>query len=138
MKYFTLQELVAPELLAVLSEESAWRLVPEWARSGLDALRHDHQDSIFINGTFWGTTYKYSGVRPLNCMVGAKYSRHKGYKGRLAFDLKTSDLDALLRLVEDKFMVYGIHQIENPSVTPGWLHVEFSMTPSHSLEIFDP
>ena len=39
MKHFSLIELVAPEILAVLSDDMAWRLIPDYVQSGLDALR---------------------------------------------------------------------------------------------------
>jgi hypothetical protein len=38
-KHFSIAELVAPEILAQLTEPAAWRLIPEKIQSNLDGLR---------------------------------------------------------------------------------------------------
>ena len=46
-------------------------------------VRERFNKPVTINNWYYGGEYKYRGVRPHNCKVGAKYSQHKS--GR-AFD----------------------------------------------------
>ena len=135
MTHFDIQELVSPVLLKKLSEDACWLLIPSSVQLALDALRDDFGASIYINGN----GFINSGVRPLDCSIGAKYSRHKITSKEMAFDLKCSDLPRLTELVKQNHKKYNISRIENPDVTVGWLHTEFSFKPVlGDLKIFNP
>jgi hypothetical protein len=134
MRHFDIDELVAPELLAVLSEEAAWRLIPQHARDGLDGLRDRYGDALYINGR----GFHYSGVRPLNCPIGAKLSAHKGYRGLCAFDVKAKDLPWLRACVMEHWHTLHIAEMEHSSFTPSWCHVAFSAVLPPKLKIIKP
>jgi hypothetical protein len=120
--YFKIAELVSPQLLEVMGETMAWRLIPPSVLQDLDCLRSKHGYPIRINGS--GNTQ--CGVRAINCSIGAKMSRHKLVDPRIvAFDLHSPHLKALTDLVLECHSDYGICRIENPQVTNSWLHCEF-------------
>lgn len=140
MRYFKIQELVSPEILEVLSEEAAWRLIPDPVRRALDTLRGDFGSPIHINGAYKGKVFKYSGVRPIKCEIGATFSTHKMiYPGKMAFDLKCSDQGKLRKLILEKYKTYGIIRVEDFSFTKTWTHAEFSWGEVPvKLDIFKP
>jgi hypothetical protein len=135
-KYFTIQELVAPEILAVLTEEAAWRLIPYAVICGLDNLRRAYGSPIWINGK--GLTQ--CGIRAKNTTTGAPLSRHKLYDFETtAFDLHCDDLPHLTQIIEVNSMSYGITRMEDPDYTPTWRHVEYTTNIMvGALKIFKP
>jgi hypothetical protein len=132
-RYFSIQELVAPEILAVLSEEAAWRLIPSEVCWGLDTLRQMYGKPIYINGK--GLTQ--CGVRAVNSSTGALKSGHKLYRGETCFDLHADSLTDLVAIVRANHQQLGIGRIESPSKTPGWFHIAF-VKGATTLEEFDP
>ena len=139
MKHFDIEELVSPVLLKKLSEDACWLLIPSSVQLALDALRDDFGAPIYINGPYKGNIYKNSGVRALDCGMGATYSKHKITSKEMAFDLKCDNMDSLIELVKKNHKKYGISRIENPEITLNWLHAEFSFKPVLSdLKIFNP
>lgn len=132
-RHFDIQELVAPELLAVLSEDLAWRLIPGEVVWGLDTLRSMLNRPIWINGK--GLTE--CGIRSLITQTGAKMSGHKGYRGETCFDLHCDDLPALEQIVRTNHVSLGIGRMENPAKTKGWIHITF-VKGAQNLEVFDP
>ena len=135
-KHFAISELVAPEILSVLTESAAWRLIPEVVQANLDALREAFGDVIRINAAL----NVYSGVRPANCTVGAPQSRHKlTVDGVCAFDCHVADLPKLRALATAQNIRFGIVRMEAPSSTPDWAHLELSAAIVQSeLDIFEP
>lgn len=135
-KHFAITELVAPEILAQLSEPAAWRMIPETVQQNLDAFRDAFGSPITINS---GLNI-YCGVRPANCPVGASQSRHKlVVDGVCAFDMHSSDLDALRRLATSQNIRFGIVRMESPASTPTWVHLEFSAGLVQSeIDVFNP
>ena len=135
-KHFAISELVAPEILAQLTEPAAWRLIPETIQQNLDALREAFGDVVRVNSGL----NVYSGVRPANCTVGAPQSRHKlTVDGVCAFDFHVSDLPRLRALATAQNIRFGIARMENPESTPTWAHLEFSANiVQGELEIFNP
>ena len=134
-RHFSAAELVAPELLAVLCEYAAWRLVSPYTPA-LDLIRDMAGMVIEVNSD----GRKYCGVRPANCPEGAPLSRHKGAAPELqAFDLHCADLAKLEQIVRQHSKQLGIARIENPKKTPGWLHIELLPHPTNAdLVVFDP
>ena len=139
MKHFSIEELICPELLKKLSEPACWLLIPQIVQTSLDSLRDDLGAGIFINGNYKGNTYKYSGVRTIDCPIGAKYSKHKIRENVMAFDLKCEDFDKLDALIKADNRKYNITRLENPERTIGWRHYEFSFKPiDKDLIVFNP
>ena len=135
-RFFKIEELVDPDILAVITEEAAWRLIPTGIQSDLDGLRIAMEIPLVINGN--GNTH--CGVRAKNCTVGSPLSDHKLLRpGVCSFDVHCSDLPKLIALVKEHHEAYGIYRIENPAKTPGWLHITMSdglqLPP---FEIFEP
>jgi len=135
-RYFTIKELVSPEILDVLTEECAWRLIPYSVIVGLDNLRRMYGAPIWINGK--GLTQ--CGIRAKDCTTGAPKSRHKLYEYEsTAFDLHCDDLDKLWDIVENNNFSLGIDKVEDREYTPSWLHVQFTSNLQVGiLEVFKP
>lgn len=132
-RHFAIKELVAPEILAIISEDMAWRLIPSEVIYGLDTLRVMYGDAIFINGK----GLLDAGVRSLITHTGAPMSGHKGYRGETCFDLHCSDLKKLEEIVRTNHITLGIGRMENPLKTKGWLHISF-VKGAQNLEVFNP
>lgn len=137
MKYFTIKELVSPDIYSVLSEEACWRLIPQIVQTNLDALRKEFNSPIIIND---GKTLVNCGIRSKMCEVGAVNSRHKLYDSNItAFDLHAKDLTKLVDLVKTNYKKFGICSIEDTAYTKSWLHVEFShIKVTSQLKVFKP
>jgi len=130
-KYFEIHELVSPELYEVLGEDKCWELLPETVKLQLDQIRDEfysvYGEGILINNWGFGGNYKYSGVRPMNCTVGASNSRHKQW---IAFDLKPSSLEQpeqLHAFMKTIGKSWNIARIEDFAHTPTWCHIEFQL-----------
>ena len=130
-KYFEIHELVSPELYEVLGEEKCWQLLPEVVKLQLDQIREEFYSTyglgILINNWGYGGDYKYSGVRPINCKIGAANSRHKQW---VAFDLKPSDLESIEELqgfIKTLGASWNISRVEEFEHTPTWCHIEFAL-----------
>lgn len=126
-RYFSIEELVAPELLEALGEDKCWDLIPEIVKLTLDRIRAEYAsaygDTIKINDWHIGGNYKYSGVRPKNCPIGAKYSRHKQW---LAFDIKPwkGDIENLQEIITTFDSDFNLSRVESFDYTPTWIHIE--------------
>lgn len=70
---------------------------------------------------------KWSGFRPKYCPIGASKSAHK--KG-IAIDPKgdQNKLYEIVRANARAFYKIGLRRLENPAITPGWLHMDLSET----------
>lgn len=132
-RHFDIDELVSPEILAVLGEDAAWRLVPPEVVWALDTLRDLFGCPIWINGH--GLTN--CGIRSKYCPIGAILSGHKLYRGETCFDLHVGDLTRLERIIRENRLSLGIGRMENPPKTKGWIHVAF-VKGAQSLDVFDP
>lgn len=68
---------------------------------------------------------KWSGYRPPECKIGAKKSEHRFGN---AIDPK-GDQNKLAEIVKANaalFYAFGLRRLENPDITPGWLHMDTS------------
>lgn len=134
-RWFKIEELVAPEILADIGEEQSWDMVAEWVDQ-LDMIRVLSRMRLHLNSK---NGRRYAGVRPLDCKIGAKMSIHKLVKPHIsAWDFVCNDLVKLEKVVRNNWRTLGIVRIENPLVTVGWLHVEFCSLGSNRLVVFNP
>lgn len=134
-KHFTLEELVSPDILAVVSPWAAWRLVSPFVMS-LDILRDMVDCPIEINRKGVAAN---RGLRPIDCKVGAKNSSHKGWEDRQGFDLVCNERELLIEKVKKYSKALGILRMENPAKTIGWVHIEIGTKPTDKeLVVFDP
>lgn len=135
-RFFKITELVSPEILAVLSEPLAWRLIPYSVINSLDNLRRIYGAPIIINNR----DMKQCGIRAKNCTVGAPMSDHKVVNyNRYAFDLHVTDREKLIKIVRENNISLGISRMENPAKTEGWLHITITDTLLvGELDEFDP
>lgn len=133
-RWFSVSELVSPDILKVVSEQACWNMLAPWIDQ-LDMLRDLVGIPLWINGR--GKVD--SGVRTLTCKIGAKKSRHKMIqKNVIAMDIKCRDMARLENVVRNNWAKLGIVRIENPKITVSWLHVEFCSMGSPRLVVFDP
>ena len=66
---------------------------------------------------------KWSGYRPEHCPIGAKLSAHRSGQ---AIDMVGNGLHlfGLIKENAQEFYNLGVRRLEDPSITPTWLHVD--------------
>lgn len=128
-KYFALNELVPPNVLAERGER-AWALMDDRILRGADWLREKFGPAV-INGRFGGKAFTESGLRDPFTTTGAKWSQHKF--GR-ALDLKFTKVtvqevcDYIIRNPKEA-RENGITTLEDIRDTPTWLHIDCRAVP---------
>ena len=137
-KYFTIKELVNPELLKKIGEETAWKMFDDRLLKAADQIREKY-GAVVVNGT--GLTD--CGLRDPQSTTGAKYSMHK--IGR-ALDLhivsiekkwagnksgKTTDYNR----VREQLMLDPKFDILNFENNISWLHID---TGNRKNRLFNP
>lgn len=125
-KYFKIQELVDPAILAELGEEACWAKFRPIVLMGLDLLREELGVPLTINGVFLGQTFTESGVRRKDTPTGAKLSAHKNWE---AFDLKSKEKtpEQIQAHIKANYARYGITRLE--ASTPSWTHADWKVVP---------
>jgi len=125
-RFFSISELICPEILEVLTEEAAWRLIPYSTILSLDLLRSMYGGPIYINGK--GLTH--CGVRCKCTTVGARHSRHKLYEYEsTAFDLHCDDMGKLRAIIEANSIQLQIDKVEDYASTASWTHIQITTRP---------
>ena len=71
-KYYTIKELVNPDLLKKIGEETAWKMFDDRLLKAADQIREKY-GTIVVNTS----TLKDCGLRDPQSTTGAKYSMHK-------------------------------------------------------------
>lgn len=74
-KYFNIKEFVPVAVYEDMGE-NAWILFDPRLLYTVEKLRIDIAQPFIINNWHSGGTRQYSGYRPCNCPIGAKYSAH--------------------------------------------------------------
>lgn len=138
--HFKLKELVHPEFFLFWDDFQIMRMFDRELLKDLEKIRVACGYPLYINGVFAGKEFNYSGARPQNSTVGAKYSMHKYFK---AFDLKAYDKTAedIFKVVDNLFadkQLNAVTRCENPSVTKTWLHIDSLYTGDNKLVVFNP
>lgn len=77
----------------------------------------------------------YGGFRPQDCPIGAPGSSHKIGKGVDIFDIG-GKFAAWCVVNKAQLATLGLY-MENPKVTPGWVHLQTREVPSGNI-IFNP
>lgn len=126
MKYFTIKELVPPEVYNELGEKQCWDLFEPKALEALENVREILGVPLVCNNWAKGGNRKYCGFRQSSCPIGAKYSLHKL---ACAFDLISSQMTAKeMRDKLEKNQDKLIHNIRiekwdnNGEIS--WLHID--------------
>lgn len=93
-------------------------LVAQWLRDKLGK-------PITINDWASGGSYRYSGLRPEDCPIGAKKSAHKEGK---AIDIKVKGMTAkevfeFCLKYSDELYAMGVREIEDNRFAPTWTHL---------------
>lgn len=133
-KYFQIQELVPPAIYTQFGEKSWWYIQPVLI-AVLDALREDVGQPLIVNNWSTGGTYQFSGYRPPECKIGAKYSMHRM---GLAADvkckgMKPADILKVIQANQQKYLDLGLTTYENLEATESWLHLDCRRWPGEKL-----
>jgi len=128
-KYFALNELVPPDVIASRGEQ-AWQLMDDRILRGADWLREKFGPCV-INGKFGGKGFTESGLRNPLTTTGARWSQHKF--GR-AVDLKflkvnVKEVYDYILANQPEARANGITTVENINATPSWLHCDCRLLP---------
>jgi hypothetical protein len=125
MKYFKAFELVDPDTYARFGERSLQFFRPEALRM-LDGVREFLGVPCIVNDWKSGGQYRFSGLRPRSCAIGAEYSAHRF---GCAFDVKPRGMTiaaawAKIQGAKGDPRIALIRRVEDISYTPTWLHVD--------------
>lgn len=137
-RYFDPPEIFHPHFLKTMTDP--WELRPAGIWVAVDALRKEWGRPLYVNGP--GQTY--CGVRPVDCLVGAKKSRHKPIYPRVqALDLHGRNQEETRQLYQwiverGGWRLGNVERVEDWAATPGWVHAEFSSSPPDSVRVFKP
>lgn len=138
-KYYTIRELVHPQIINDIGEENAWLRLDEDILWDIDYIRAswyiEHRSGIYINRISRGLDSR--GLRPPNDPDGSFYSIHKmgwaddlepvnGKVRLLWYHIKTLILEGRLR---------KINTLEDLSFTPTWVHAGYMNTALRPLII---
>lgn len=135
-RHFDLRELISPEIHEARGDR-AWEVLNVDALITLDELRA-HFGPITVNDWMWDGGFRYSGMRPFDCSVGARYSMHK-YGG--AFDCKPRDVT--VQEMHEEICAYPmvfpkLRVLENIEATPTWLHFDVRNHTRSGIWIVNP
>lgn len=124
-KYFIAEELVDPKTFAKIGKWGSFNIMDSRIIWTIDKIREQYGSKITINNWKWGGQRKYSGYRPVDSNMGAKFSQHKF--GR-AIDFIMEGVDAssiradILANPEQNCFKY-ISAIEDFN-RMGWVHID--------------
>lgn len=94
---------------------------------------------VVINGLHNGHRYVHSGFRPITCTEGSKTSEHRVMN---ACDFKIGDwtgqqmFDWALTHAKELYE-RGVRRIEDPTITPTWLHLDCKDLTSKVIKVID-
>lgn len=126
-EHFYLDEVVCPEIYNKCTGISA-SFFSERVILGVEKLRRALDKPISINTWAQGGQFKYSGIRPMDCKEGAKWSDHKfGHAADIRIDgIHSFDIQAYL---EQNWSEYSPFFTAIEKHTDGWTHVSDRFIP---------
>lgn len=137
-KYFTIKELVNPELLKKIGEETAWKLFDDRVLKMADEIRKKY-GSCTVNAS----GLVDCGLRDINSATGAKYSAHK--LGRaLDIHIRSIELEnagnataktKAYNRVREQLMLDPRFDVLNFENNIHWLHID---TYNRKTRLFNP
>lgn len=129
-KYFNMWELVNQETYLKFGDSAIMLLNPLLLIT-LDGLREILGVPLIVNNWREGGTYEYSGYRPIDCTIGAKYSQHRLGNAADIKPLRMTIGDAFNKIINNKEdeRIKELTTIENIAYTPSWLHVSCQNIP---------
>ena len=124
-KNFVIQEFVTPKMYKDLGDK-AIILIDERIIQLAQYVRDRFKKSVTVNNWYYGGEYKYRGVRPYNCKVGAKYSQHK--YGR-AFDftvegISIKELHKDINKNQKEYFANHLRAVESIHKADTWMHFD--------------
>lgn len=143
-KYFKIKELVNPDLLKKIGEETAWKLFDKWLLKAADGIRTKYGPCT-INAD--GLTD--CGLRDPQSPTGAKYSMHKIARG---LDLHIRTIEQAAAKIKDpverkKFKIREYNKVREQLMLDSefdclsfehnipWLHID---TGNRDSRLFNP
>lgn len=121
-KYFTLEELIWPELYAE-RRDAAWDMFDPKVLITLDELRAAY-GPIKVNDWAEGGKFKLSGARPADSPIGAKWSMHKLFRAMDCKFLRASPVDVQLDILAHPDRFPFLTCLEDAAKTISWLHFD--------------
>lgn len=125
--HFFLDEVISPEIYKQCGMMSA-SFISERLIFGVEKLRRALDKPITINNWMFGGEFKHSGLRPMDCAEGAKWSDHKfGH----AMDIKIAGMHSfdVQIYIEQHWLDYSQFFTAVEKHTDGWTHVSDRFIP---------
>lgn len=141
-KYFTIKELVHPDIIKTLGEKRAAALIHPDLLLTLDKLRAVF-GAIIVNGKFGGLTFTNSGIRKAsyykNSMgfIRQSYSTHQWGN---TVDCKFLDTtpEEVYEYILKHPQSFKVIRMENAHKTKTWLHLECGDRRGEDIQVFNP
>lgn len=125
---FIIQEFVPRKVYEYWGDRSLWFVNPKMILF-CQWLKDQSGSIVTVNDWCFGGSYQYSGFRPFDCMIGARFSQHR--LGN-AIDIKVKGWEA--EQVRDFIRRYFLYLNQEfylstiEKATPTWVHVDFRYT----------
>jgi hypothetical protein len=139
-RYFSILELVPEKVFEELSEDKCWNLFSNEALYMLVSVREAWGKPLIINSKSRG--YQFSGYRPLDTSIGAKYSAHRL---GVAFDIKDAggDTEGFYNFILENGENLSVKELEDRAFTidgknTPWCHVSVRAHFGKGLRIIKP
>jgi hypothetical protein len=134
--YFTLQELVPPEVYSARGEK-AWELLDPRLIETIDAI-WAHTGAFVVNDWHKGGSYKESGLRSAGTSTGAQYSQHKRGCGVDAKHKTMTVKELFDFIMANQHLFPHLTCIEDIASTPTWLHLDCRNPSWEGIRIVKP
>ena len=126
---FYLQEFVTPYLYKKWKERSVI-FVDERMIYLAQWIRDRFGKPMTINNWHSGGKFKYRGVRPANCSIGASKSQHK-YGRAIDFHvigISEKEIHEDIKDNQREYYNYGLRAVESIEKAPVWMHLDCRTT----------
>lgn len=144
-KHFIVEELVPESFFKKYQGRSRWFIQPQLL-SLIDFFRERFSVPVLINDWKFGGDFQYSGFRPSDCAIGAKYSQHKlGAAADMKFEgMLVQEVYHDIMNNQELYQEAGLRAVESISYTTagnawgGWIHADVRNTGKSKLLIVKP
>ena len=124
-KNFIIQEFVTPSMYNDLGDD-ADILIDDRVVHLAQFVRERFDKPVTINNWFYGGPFKYRGVRPHDCEVGAAYSQHK-YGRAFDFNVRGMSIEEVHQDIKDNQQLYydnHLRVVESIEKAATWIHFD--------------
>jgi len=134
-RHFSIKEFVHPDIYSYFGEKSI-QFMDTRILYTADQLR-DLFGPITCNSWSWGENRKFSGLRPFDSKIGAKYSAHK-YGKALDLIFRNNTAEEVRQYIKKYPRLESFKYITRIESKVSWLHIDTFTTNKEGILFFNP